>query len=307
LQAGGGDARDVRLARETLPRLQSHHAKAERRRVSLDGRRSRESGIVVKTPCADLSGAGRRSSGPLKNLLLDAAESAGAEFAFKTGCAGLDFTSSRLLLRNEQNGTIRNQSFDTVIAMDGAGSVVCHAMAEQDYNQVSDEHLTHGYKELTIPAGRNGATRLEKNALHIWPRGGFMLIVPLNTDGRFTCTLFLPHAGPTSFEMLRHERSVITIVLSKLQENRTRKPSLIWRWKIMLRCATLSWTPSSTSAKSSSGSSRRVIHSISSPATQWLCFTAFLTGSPRRGATFNRQFSSSYRPQSTGSRMSTSN
>ncbi len=147
--------------------------------------------------------------GMLNKLLLDAAESAGAEVFFEASCAGLDFGSGRLLMRNEKDGTTEAQRFDTLIGTDGAGSVVRHAMIKQKHIQGSDEHLAHGYKELTIPAGPNGECRLEKNALHIWPRGGFMLIALPNSDDSFTCTLFLPYAGASSFETLRDEESVL--------------------------------------------------------------------------------------------------
>ena len=67
------------------------------------------------------------------------------------------------------------------------------------------EYLGHGYKELTIAAGPGGAFRMEKNALHIWPRGGFMMIALPNADGSFTCTLFWPYEGPNSFASVRSE------------------------------------------------------------------------------------------------------
>jgi kynurenine 3-monooxygenase len=164
--------------------------------------------------------------GMLNNLLLDAAETAGAELFFEAGCAGLDFGTGRLVLRNEKDGTTEAQTFDTVIATDGAGSVVRHAMIEQGHIQGRDEPLAHGYKELTIPAGPNGASRLEKNALHIWPRGGFMLIALPNTDGSFTCTLFLPHAGPSSFESLRDEASVLNFFETEFPDARPLIPCL---------------------------------------------------------------------------------
>ena len=69
--------------------------------------------------------------------------------------------------------------------MDGAGSLVRNAMIKQGRIQGVDEHLAHGYKELTIPAGPNGAYRVEKRSA-LWPRGGFMLIALPNTDGSFT-------------------------------------------------------------------------------------------------------------------------
>jgi len=164
--------------------------------------------------------------GILNKLLLNAAESAGAELFFEAGCAGLDFKDGRLFLRNEKDGTTQAQTFDTVIAMDGAGSVVRHAMIKQRHIQGSDEHLAHGYKELTIPAGPNGACRLEKNALHIWPRGGFMLIALPNTDGSFTCTLFLPYAGPLSFATLRDEESVLNFFETEFPDALPLIPSL---------------------------------------------------------------------------------
>jgi kynurenine 3-monooxygenase len=164
--------------------------------------------------------------GILNKLLLDAAESAGAEILFEVDCAGLDFEDDRLLLRNEKDGATRSQTFDTLIAVDGAGSVVRQAMIKQGHIRGGDEHLPHGYKELTIPAEPSGACRLEKNALHIWPRGGFMLIALPNTDGSFTCTLFLPYVGSLSFETLQDETSVLEFFRSEFPDTLPLIPSL---------------------------------------------------------------------------------
>ena len=67
------------------------------------------------------------------------------------------------------------------------------------------EKLPQGYKELTIPAGKNNSHLMEKNALHIWPRAQFMLIALPNTDGSFTCTLFLPFEGTHSFASITNK------------------------------------------------------------------------------------------------------
>ena len=69
--------------------------------------------------------------------------------------------------------------------------------------------LAHGYKELSIPAGAGGEYRLAPDALHIWPRGGFMLIALPNPGGDFTLTLFLPVTGENSFEQLVDDAAVI--------------------------------------------------------------------------------------------------
>src|SRR5256885_851795 len=66
-----------------------------------------------------------------------------------------------------------------------------------------ESYLAHGYKELTIPPGRDGSRRMEKNALHIWPRKSFMMIARPNPDGSFTCTLFWEFEGPRSFPTTR--------------------------------------------------------------------------------------------------------
>ena len=51
--------------------------------------------------------------------------------------------------------------------------------------------------------------RIERNALHIWPRGGFMLIALPNTDGSFTLTLFLALKGELdSFATLDHRAAI---------------------------------------------------------------------------------------------------
>ena len=68
--------------------------------------------------------------------------------------------------------------------------------------EVREAWLDHDYKEFTIPAGAGGAHALEREALHIWPRGGFMLIALPNTDGSFTATLFLARSGTHSFAAL---------------------------------------------------------------------------------------------------------
>jgi kynurenine 3-monooxygenase len=84
--------------------------------------------------------------------------------------------------------------FDTMIATDGAGSAVRHAMEKQlEGYKSSTVFLDHGYKELHIPPAEYGGFRLVKNALHIWPRHQFMMIALPNFDGSFTCTLFLAH------------------------------------------------------------------------------------------------------------------
>ncbi len=101
---------------------------------------------------------------------------------------------------NPQPQTIIQAQGDAVIGVDGAFSAVRHSMQKKIAGFEYDEsYLAHGYKELTIPPAPDGSWRMEKEALHIWPRKSFMMIALPNPDGSFTCTLFWEFEGPRSF------------------------------------------------------------------------------------------------------------
>jgi kynurenine 3-monooxygenase len=120
------------------------------------------------------------------------------EYRFQQRCVGIDPATGAPLLETPQ-GPMPLEA-DVVFAADGAGSDVRRSLVAAGAIEAKEELLDHGYKELTIPASGAGKFLLEPNALHIWPRGGFMLIALPNTDGSFTATLFLPHRGKPSFE-----------------------------------------------------------------------------------------------------------
>ncbi|MGR9108048.1 MAG: FAD-dependent oxidoreductase, partial [Gammaproteobacteria bacterium] len=148
------------------------------------------------------------SRGTLNKLLLNAAEECGVDILFNRECLDLDPLAKTITLKDLVRGFSYSLKYDVAIGTDGAGSAVGRALSTGEWIDSTHERLAHGYKELTIPASEDGGYRLEKNALHIWPRGGFMLIALPNTDGSFTATLFLPQTGPSSFESLTSEESV---------------------------------------------------------------------------------------------------
>jgi kynurenine 3-monooxygenase len=98
---------------------------------------------------------------------------------------------------------------DTIIGADGAFSAIRTQMQKRERFDYSQSYLAHGYKELYIPPKPGGGFQMEPNALHIWPRGGFMMIALPNQDGSFTCTLFWPFEGPNSFANLRQPEDVL--------------------------------------------------------------------------------------------------
>ncbi|MDA0652581.1 MAG: NAD(P)/FAD-dependent oxidoreductase [Proteobacteria bacterium] len=148
------------------------------------------------------------SRAALNMILLKTAEAEGVIINFNQRCDHIDFKNKRLTVFDEGAQQEQSIGIERVIGADGGGSVVRTAIAGQRKGAVDEQRLGHGYQELTIPPGPDGAFQLEKNALHIWPRGGFMLIALPNIDGGFTATLFLPNEGPQSFAALRTEAQV---------------------------------------------------------------------------------------------------
>lgn len=139
------------------------------------------------------------SRGGLNLALIElAAKEPSVSFQFDARCTGLgDGAVLHVVSPTGKQSTI---SSDILIGADGAYSAVRYAMQISERFDYSQEHLAHGYKELTIAP----SSGLEKNALHIWPRSSFMLIALPNLDDTFTCTLFFAMEGETdSFAALK--------------------------------------------------------------------------------------------------------
>lgn len=149
------------------------------------------------------------SRGELNKVLMTAAEETGrVNIRFNTRCDDYDIKSGLLTMTDESSQEQIKVKTSVVFGCDGASSPIRNALVRQCKFVVSEEPLAHAYKELAIPPGKSGEWRIEKNALHIWPRGGFMLIALPNLDGSFTVTLFLPVTGNPSFNSLESESEV---------------------------------------------------------------------------------------------------
>jgi len=161
----------------------------------------------------------------LGRALIDAA---GAEpriaLHFDMTCVGVDLARDALLFGDD--GKVRRRvPLAPTIAADGAGSAVRTALATAGAIRVREEMLAHDYRELTIPAAV--ARDLDPHALHIWPRGGFMLIALPNTDGSFTATLFLARDGSPSFAELGDAPAIETFFLREFPGALPRLPHLV--------------------------------------------------------------------------------
>lgn len=148
----------------------------------------------------------------LNALLLDEAEKMpNVSIEFNQNCVAVDFehTSATFEDFNTKKKTVFQT--DVIFGTDGAGSAVRQSMKKSQGNtfQVSQEFLTHGYKELSIPIGKDREHQIYKNALHIWPRGENMVIALPNMDGSFTVTLFLSYSsGEYNFDNLKTPEKV---------------------------------------------------------------------------------------------------
>lgn len=141
------------------------------------------------------------SRGDLNKLLVNEAEKAeGVNFLFDHRCSRIDFERNNITFEDNMGERYDHAHADVIFGADGAYSEVRYEMQRTPNFNIHQQHEPYGYKELHIPPGPGGKHLLEKNALHIWPRGSFMLIALPNLDGSFTVTLFASFYGENSFE-----------------------------------------------------------------------------------------------------------
>lgn len=165
------------------------------------------------------------SRGLLNELLLDAAEAlSNVRLEFDCAVQSVDLQNAHLTWRKHRE--VRSGAFNRLIAADGAGSPIRNALVQTRDVTCRIERLTHGYKELTLPPGPNGTHAIAPDALHIWPRGGFMLIALPNLDGSFTVTLFLAHQGSPSFAELSTPDAVRTFFATHFADAAALLPEL---------------------------------------------------------------------------------
>ena len=162
-------------------------------------------------------------------LIIEAEQQPGVQFVFNERCVDFDASTGEVVFASG-----RTRRGDTVIATDGAGSAVRHAMERRLTGfESSSIFLEHGYKELHIPPGHDGRFQLEENALHIWPRHQFMMIALPNSDGSFTCTLFMAHRGCEdgeairSFDRLTDEKAVTELFDAEFADALSVMPTLV--------------------------------------------------------------------------------
>lgn len=152
------------------------------------------------------------SRGGLNITLLNKAEAMdNIAITFNSNCQNVDLQEAKAVFKDTTTNTRKEEKGTVLIGTDGAGSAVRRSMMAQTIPLLfnySQDFLRHGYKELSILPKDSGEYRIEKNALHIWPRGSFMIIALPNLDGSFTLTMFHPFDGDIGFHHLNTTEKV---------------------------------------------------------------------------------------------------
>lgn len=143
----------------------------------------------------------------LNELLLDEAEKAGVTIHFNHKCSDVNYRSTEARFHSPEGE--KTVSSDFIFGADGAFSALRNSFMRSERFNYEQHYITAGYKELHIPPTEKGEYAIDPNALHIWPRGKFMLIALPNLDKSFTVTLFLPFEGEQSFESLQNDEAIL--------------------------------------------------------------------------------------------------
>jgi len=149
------------------------------------------------------------SRATLNMKLMDLAEANGATIHFNQPLRSIDWKNEKMVFDNPGNEDHESYDAQLIFGADGAFSAArLHHMLQHDKFDYQQHYIDCGYKELTIPPAADGNFAMEINALHIWPRKDYMLIALPNLDKTFTCTLFFPFEGETSFSKLDTKEKV---------------------------------------------------------------------------------------------------
>ena len=170
------------------------------------------------------------SRGNLNGLLLTEAEKySNVNIHFNTKCLEIDIESKIVHFQSSDSKEQFTVQADVIFGTDGAGSSLRKSYEKQfPAFKVSQEFLTHGYKELEIPADKNGGHLISKEHLHIWPRGDYMLIALPNMDGSFTVTLFLSYSeGSYNFDNLITKEKIIEFFEKDFPDTLTLIPDVL--------------------------------------------------------------------------------
>jgi kynurenine 3-monooxygenase len=166
-----------------------------------------------------------------QTLIEVAARRPGVSVHFEHRFEAAEFDEGMALIRDLRHDRLISVPMQPLLATDGAGSWMRRRMSALHLIDAHETDLEHGYKELSIPADAAGHYQMARDALHIWPRGNYMLIALPNEEGSFTATLFLAKHGEISFESLTETAAIETFMSRSFPDARDLMPNCIAEFK----------------------------------------------------------------------------
>jgi len=166
-----------------------------------------------------------------QTLLEIAARQPGVTVHLEHRFEAAEFDEGMALIRDLGHDRLISVPMQPLLATDGAGSWIRRRMSALNLIGAHETDLEHGYKELCIPADAAGHYQFARDALHIWPRGKYMLIALPNEDGSFTATLFLAKYGAVSFESLTETAAIEQFLQRSFPDARELMPNCIVEFK----------------------------------------------------------------------------
>jgi kynurenine 3-monooxygenase len=162
-----------------------------------------------------------------QTLIEIAARRPGVTIHFEHRFEAADFEEGTALIRDLRRERVIRVPMQPLLAADGAGSRMRRSLKERHLIGAHESELDHGYKELSIPSDAAGKHAMDPGALHIWPRGDYMLIALPNEDRSFTATLFMPKHGSLSFESLSSATAVEEFMSRSFPDVRPLMPNCV--------------------------------------------------------------------------------
>jgi kynurenine 3-monooxygenase len=167
-----------------------------------------------------------------QTLLEVAARRPGVTVHFEHRFEAAEFDAGTALIRDLRRDRLISVPMQPLLATDGAGSWMRRRLSVLHLIDAQETDLEHGYKELTIAADADGNYRMASDALHIWPRGNYMLIALPNAGGSFTATLFLAKHGKISFESLTEPAAIEEFFSRSFPDARELMPGCIAEFRV---------------------------------------------------------------------------
>lgn len=154
----------------------------------------------------------------LNRVLIDSAIKLGVNFYFDEKCLDIDLASGTLRFEDCRTGALHHVTATRIFGADGLHSTVRLRLQRTRHFNYSQTYLDHGYKELNVPANALAEWAAMKTAVHLWPRGGYMLLGLPNVDGSFVCSLHLPLEGSPSFASIQDGSDLLAFLESSFPD-----------------------------------------------------------------------------------------